>query len=66
MITAGQQLRLVREQLGLTLREVEIASERIAARHRNLNFAIPLSRLCDIEIKGVLPSIYRLHTLAVI
>ena len=66
MITAGQQLRLVREQLGLTLRDVEIASDRIAARHRNDNFGIPLSRLSDIETKGVLPSIYRLHTLAVI
>jgi transcriptional regulator with XRE-family HTH domain len=64
--SAGQQLRLVREQLGLTLRDVEIASDRIAARRRNLNFGIPLSRLSDIETKGVLPSIYRLHTLAVI
>lgn len=66
MNSAGQQLRLVREQLGLTLRDVEIASDRIAARHRNLNFGIPLSRLSEIETKGVLPSIYRLHTLAVI
>ncbi|MGH9650185.1 MAG: hypothetical protein ACRD3I_06910 [Terriglobales bacterium] len=66
MITAGQQLRSVREQLGLTLRDVEIASDRIAARHRNENFAMPLSRLSDIETKGVLPSIYRLHSLAVI
>ena len=65
-MTAGQQLRLVREQLGLTLRDVEVAAERIAQRHSNEQFAIPLSRLCDIEIKGVLPSIYRLHTLAVI
>lgn len=66
MITAGQQLRVVREQLGLTLRDVEIASERIAARHRHRNFAISPSRLSDIEAKGGLPSIYRLHTLAVI
>ncbi|MGH9670947.1 MAG: hypothetical protein ACRD3A_12655 [Terriglobales bacterium] len=56
----------MREQLGLTLRDVEIASDRIAARHRNENFAMPLSRLSDIETKGVLPSIYRLHSLAVI
>jgi transcriptional regulator with XRE-family HTH domain len=66
VITAGQQLRLVREQLGLTLRDVEIASAGIAARHRNDDFAISPSRLSDIETKGGLPSIYRLHTLAVI
>ena len=66
MITPGQQLRQTREQLGLTLRDVEIASGRIAARHRNHNFAISPGRLSDIEAKGGLPSIYRLHTLAVI
>lgn len=66
MISAGQQLRFVREQLGLTLRDVEIASSRIAARHRNRNFAITPGRLSDIEGKGGLPSLYRLHTLAVI
>lgn len=66
MTIAGQQLRALREQLGLTLRDVEIASERISARHRNRAFALNPSRLSDIETKGGLPSIYRLHSLAVI
>jgi transcriptional regulator with XRE-family HTH domain len=66
VITAGQQLRMLRERLGLTLRDVEIASERIAAHHSNSAFALTPGRLSDIETKGGLPSIYRLHTLAVI
>lgn len=66
MITPGQKLRTIREELGLTIRDVETASARIAARHENDDFAIPLSRLSDIETKGVVPSIYRLYTLAVI
>lgn len=66
MSTPGFRLRMVREQLGLTLRDVEQASARIAARHHNEDFALALSRLSDIEAKGVLPSLYRLHSLAVI
>jgi transcriptional regulator with XRE-family HTH domain len=63
---AGQKLRHLREQLGFTIRDVENASLRIAARHKNDDFGIPLSRLSDIETKGVTPNIYRLYTLSVI
>lgn len=63
---AGQRLRALREQLGLTLRDVEAASLRIAARHKSDDFALTLSRLSDIETKHILPTIYRLHSLAVI
>lgn len=66
MSTAGQKLRHLREQLGFTIRDVEAASVRIAERHHNDDFSIPLSRLSDIETKGVTPSIYRLYTLSVI
>lgn len=66
MLSAGQNLRLVRERLGLTMRDVETASSTIAAKHRSEEFAIPPSRLSDIETKGVVPSIYRLYSLAVI
>ena len=48
------------------MREVENASARIAARHGNDEFAIAPSRLSDIETKGVVPSIFRLYSLAVI
>jgi hypothetical protein len=56
----------MREQLGLTMRDVETASARIADRHRNEEYAIPPSRLSDIETKGIVPSIYRVYTLSVI
>ena len=66
MLSSGQRLRGLREQLGLTIRDVEAASGRIAARHGNEDFAISPSRLSDIETKGILPNVYRLYSLAVI
>ena len=48
------------------MREVENASVRIAARRSNDEYAIAPSRLSDIETKGVVPSIFRLYTLAAI
>jgi transcriptional regulator with XRE-family HTH domain len=66
MFSGGQNLRALREQLGLTMRDVESASARIADRHGNDEFSIPPSRLSDVETKGVIPSIYRLYSLAVI
>ena len=66
VLPAGQRLRALREELGLTIRDVEAASERVAARHGNEDFAITPSRLSDIETKGILPNIYRLYSLAVI
>ena len=65
-IYAGQQLRHLRERLGLTLRDVETASSEVAARHGNQEFFIPFSRLSEIETKGVVPSIFRIYTLAAI
>lgn len=64
MIYAGQQLRHLREALGLTLRDVETASSEIASRHGNQEFFIPFSRLSEMETKGTVPSIYRIYTLA--
>jgi hypothetical protein len=55
---------MAREQLGLTMRDVESATARIAAKHGNEDFSIPLSRLSDIETKGVVPSLHRLYSLA--
>ncbi|MFB3915665.1 MAG: helix-turn-helix domain-containing protein [Terriglobales bacterium] len=66
MLKPGQRLRAVREEHGLTIRDVENASIRIASNHKNEEFAIPLSRLSDIETKGILPSIFRLYSLSVI
>lgn len=66
MKSAGHKLRFLREQLGFNMRDVEAASLRIAAEHGNDDFSIPLSRLSDLETKGVTPSIYRLYTLSII
>src|ERR1700726_832541 len=66
MFSGGQNLRALREQLGLTMRDVEGASVRIAARHRNEEFAVPPSRLSDVETKGVIPSIFRMYSLSII
>ena len=65
-MTAGQRLRTIRENLDLTLRDVESASYRIAAKYDNPEFGLPLSRLSDIETKGIVASVYRLYSLAVI
>ena len=66
MNSGGQNLRVLREQLGLTMRDVETASSRIAEKHGNEEFLLPPSRLSDIETKALLPSIFRLYSLAVI
>jgi transcriptional regulator with XRE-family HTH domain len=62
----GQQLRILREKLGLTIRDVEAASTRLATRHRNPEYAVSISRLSDIETKGIVPTIYKIYSLAVI
>jgi len=66
MFSGGHYLLGLRKQLGLTMRDVETASARIAEKHGNDEFAIAPSRLSDIETKGVIPSFFRLYSLAVI
>ncbi len=65
-LKAGQELRAIREKLGLTVRDVETASCRIAARRGSEDFALSISRVSEIEAKGNLPSLHRLYSLAVI
>src|SRR5271154_1243090 len=65
-MTGGQKLRALRETLGYTMRDVETGSLQISRRLGNDEFAIPPSRLSDIETKEVVPSIFRLYTLAAI
>lgn len=48
------------------MRDVETASERIAARKNDAEFTVSLSRLFDIESKGVSPTLHRLYSLSVI
>jgi hypothetical protein len=56
----------MREKLGFTMRDVETASEKLARKRGNEEYFVPISRLSDVETKGVTPSIYRLYSLAVI
>ena len=62
----GLKLKKVREKLGLRYRQVEQASNLIAQRHRNSDYVIGLSRLADIENKGVVPSLHRFYSLCAI
>jgi transcriptional regulator with XRE-family HTH domain len=64
--SGGQRLRTLRETLGYRMRDVELASNQIARRFESEEFAIPPSRLSDIETKGITPSIFRLYSLAAI
>jgi transcriptional regulator with XRE-family HTH domain len=66
MLSAGNDLRKIRDRLGLTMRAVERASMLIAERHSSEEYLVPPSRLSDIETKGVVPSIYRFYSLAAI
>jgi transcriptional regulator with XRE-family HTH domain len=63
MEDAGEKLKRVRDRLNLTIRDVEEASRKIAARHKNDEFVIGLSRLSEIENKGTVPTIYRLYSI---
>jgi transcriptional regulator with XRE-family HTH domain len=66
VLSAGKKLRELREQMGLTLRDVEVSSTSLAESRGIEEFIINPSRLSDIETKGVIPSIYRLYVLSVI
>jgi hypothetical protein len=57
-LNGGQRLRALRETLGYRMRDVELASNQIAQRFASEEFAIPPSRLSDIETKGIIPSIF--------
>jgi len=66
MLTAGQDLRKIRDRLGLTMRDVENASQTIAEKQGSDEYLIPPSRLSDIETKGVFPSVFRFYSMSVI
>lgn len=66
MEDAGQKLRRARERLGLRVRDVEQASQRIAEKYQNLEFTVLINRISEIENKGVVPSLYKLYALCAI
>ncbi|MBI5086081.1 MAG: hypothetical protein HZB13_15960 [Acidobacteria bacterium] len=62
----GQRLKQARERLGLRYRDVEELSLQIAEWRRNGEFTVPLSRLADIENRGVVPALFKLYSLCAI
>lgn len=65
-MTPGLQLKRVRERLGLTYRDVERSSSALASRKGRTEFVLHISRLAEIENHGVVPSLHKLYSLAVV
>jgi transcriptional regulator with XRE-family HTH domain len=62
----GLRLRQARERLGLTYRDVERSSYELAARRGRPELIVHISRLADIENRGVIPGLHKVYTLAVV
>lgn len=66
MQSAGFRLREKRLRIGLTFRDVEQASDILAGAKQNSELFVSISRLAEIENRGVVPSIFKLYSLCVI
>jgi transcriptional regulator with XRE-family HTH domain len=66
MNDGGHLLRRLREFLGLTVRDVQERSKKLADKHNQARYFIDKARLSDIESKGILPNVYKLYSLAAI
>ena len=62
----GECLKQMRNRLGITTREVEELSRKVAADSANEEFYISNAWLTQLENKSSVPSIYKLFTLSVI
>ena len=65
-LRAGEHLKEIRTRLGITTREVEEKSRRIAEAEGNKEFYISNARLTQAENKRSTPSIYKLCILSII
>ena len=63
---AGQRLRQIREERGLTLKDVEEQSQRLAEKTQIMDYLITAERVSQVENNNSLPSVYRLATLSFI
>lgn len=66
LMRPGEQLRELRNRLGVTTREVEEFSRTIAEDRQNEEFYISNAWLTQLENKNSIPSIYKLYSLSVI
>jgi len=65
-MSPGERLRNARTRLGLTTRNVEEMSRKVAIEKGNEDFTISHARLIQIENGESTPSIYKLHSLGAI
>ena len=63
---AGEKLKELRNRLGITIREVEEYSQRIAESEGNEEFSISSAWITQTENKESTPSVYKLYSLSVI
>ena len=63
-LTPGSSLRDLRLQLGLSMRVVYKKSVQLARRLHSSSYQLPPSRMHEYECRGVVPSIFRLYTMA--
>lgn len=66
LMRTGEQLRDLRNKLGITLRDVEEFSKKIAETENDEDFYISNARLTQIENTHTIPSIHKLFSLSVI
>jgi transcriptional regulator with XRE-family HTH domain len=65
-MTTADRLKEMRNRLGLSMREVEEASRRIAEAEGNQEYVVSNAWLTQIENSGSTPSIYKLFTLSIV
>lgn len=66
MEEAGRRLKQARERLNLRVRDVELASQKIAEKHGNDEFIVLINRIAEIENRGLIPTVYKLYSLCAI
>jgi transcriptional regulator with XRE-family HTH domain len=64
--SAGAKLKELRARLGLTLRDVEAGSRKLAELKENPDYIISRGWLNNVEKKSLTPSIYKLWSLGAI
>src|ERR1700685_4219150 len=66
MEDAGQKLRRNRERRNLRGRHVELASQKIADKYHNDEFAVLINRVSEIENRNLVPTVHKLYSLCAI
>jgi transcriptional regulator with XRE-family HTH domain len=62
----GQKLRRIRERLNLRVRDVELASQKIADKYHNDDFTVLINRVSEIENRSLVPTLHKLYSLCAI